>query len=189
MSNWLLDIISGTVDRRKPSVVFADGGTLDVDEGLVRPLVPALSSWWRGRRELGRVDRLRHRVGWQPLDPAGDTPLTGRWLVVVTTGTTDTALVPTVTEALAARGAEPVLWECAPDDDRAALVAKLTAFGDLAGVLVLPTTPASDADVAPADILLRTVRLVQALGDAAVSAPLWLATRGPASAGPGQRSA
>jgi hypothetical protein len=30
MSNWLLDIISGTVDRRKPSVVFADGGSVPI---------------------------------------------------------------------------------------------------------------------------------------------------------------
>ncbi|WP_055526380.1 type I polyketide synthase [Streptomyces graminilatus] len=162
--------------------IAALAGTLDVDEGLVRPLVPALSSWWRGRRELGRVDRLRHRIGWQPLDPAADSPLTGRWLVVVTTGTTDEATVRTVTEALAARGAEPVVWECAPDDDRTALVTALadadTPTDDLAGVLVLPSTPPQEGDVAPADFLFRTVRLVQALGDARVTAPLWLATRG-----------
>lgn len=30
MSNWLLDIISGTVDRRKPRVVFADGGSVPI---------------------------------------------------------------------------------------------------------------------------------------------------------------
>ncbi|MER6359103.1 beta-ketoacyl synthase N-terminal-like domain-containing protein, partial [Streptomyces sp. NPDC001634] len=160
--------------------ITALADTLDVDEGLVRPLVPALSSWWRGRRELGRVDGLRYRIGWQPVDPAADTPLTGRWLVVVAPGTADHAQVRTVAAALAARGAEPVLWECAPDEERAALAARLADAGTLAGVLALPAEEpsASDGEESPADVLFRTVRLVQALGDAQVTAPLWLATRG-----------
>ncbi|WP_369369077.1 type I polyketide synthase [Streptomyces sp. CG4] len=160
--------------------ITALADTLDVDEGLVRPLVPALSSWRRGRRELGRVDRLRYRIGWQPVDPAADNPLTGRWLVVVPSGTAGHTLARTVTEALAARGAEPVPWEYAPDEERAALAARLADTGTLAGVLALPADEdlAPDADPSPADVLLRTVRLVQALGDAQVTAPLWLATRG-----------
>lgn len=30
MGNWLLDIISNTGDRRKPRVVFADGGNVPI---------------------------------------------------------------------------------------------------------------------------------------------------------------
>ncbi|MEU6084960.1 type I polyketide synthase [Streptomyces sp. NPDC047108] len=161
--------------------------TLEVDEGLVRPLVPALSSWWRGRRELNRADRLRYRIGWHPLDPAPGTALSGRWLVVVTAGAGDRARVRTVTQALAANGAEPVLWECAPDEERTALATRLADTGDLAGVLALTAVDGTDGqdggygdggEVTPGDVLFRTVRLVQALGDAQVTAPLWLATRG-----------
>ncbi|MER6416498.1 type I polyketide synthase [Streptomyces humidus] len=155
--------------------IAALADTLDVDEGLVRPLVPALSSWWRGRREAGRVDRLRYRVAWHPLDPADAGPLTGRWLVVAPAGTADGSLAGAVTGALAAGGAETVLCEHAPDEERAGLAARIASLGDFAGVLALPV---EDADAPPADTLLRTVRLVQALGDAEVSAPLWLATRG-----------
>ncbi|MFF4591368.1 type I polyketide synthase [Streptomyces sp. NPDC001388] len=160
--------------------VAALADTLDVDEGLVRPLVPALSSWWRGRRELGRVDRLRHRVAWQPLDPAAGGPLTGRWLVLTTATAADGPLAAAVTEALRAGGAEPVPWTYAPDEERAALAARLTGLGTLTGVLALPAEerPDDDGQQPLADALLRTVRLVQALGDAEVTAPLWLATRG-----------
>nr|WP_229882520.1 type I polyketide synthase [Streptomyces alanosinicus] len=156
--------------------IAALADTLDVDEGLVRPLVPALSSWWRGRRELGRVDGLRYRVGWQPLDPGADTPLTGRWLVAVPSGTADDARARTVTDALAAHGAEPVPWEYAPDEEREALAARIAGLGALAGILALPS--GIDGELSPADFLFRTVRLVQALGDAQVTAPLWLATEG-----------
>ncbi|WP_443064641.1 type I polyketide synthase [Streptomyces sp. NBC_00582] len=165
--------------------IAALADTLDVDEGLVRPLVPALSSWWRGRRELDRVDRLRYRVTWQPLDPTAGGPLTGRWLVVAPATAADGSPAATVTEALRAGGAEPVLWEYAPDEERAALAARLAALGTFTGVLALPAdedpadeAPTGDGQRSLADALLRTVRLVQALGDAEVTAPLWLATRG-----------
>nr|WP_189788644.1 type I polyketide synthase [Streptomyces capitiformicae] len=163
--------------------IAALADTLDVDEGLVRPLLSPLSSWWRGRRESARVDRLRYRVGWQPFDPATGTPLTGRWLLAVPdTGHPD---LPTITEALAARGAEPVPWEYTPDAERADLAARIPGdLDDLAGVLVLPGSQAADdsGNTDPADVLFRTVRLLQALGDAQVTAPVWLATKGAVAA-------
>ncbi|WP_460073175.1 type I polyketide synthase [Streptomyces sp. YKOK-I1] len=155
--------------------IAALADTLDVDEGLVRPLVPALSSWWRGRRELGRVDRLRYRVAWHPLDPAAGGTLTGRWLVLAPAGTGDGPPAGAVTDALTTGGAEAVLREYAPDEERAELAARLTGLGPWAGVLALPV---EGDQASPADTLLRTLRLVQALGDAEVTAPLWLATRG-----------
>ncbi|MEW2161091.1 type I polyketide synthase [Streptomyces sp. NPDC007189] len=147
--------------------------TLEVDEGLLRPLLPALSTWWRGRRERGRVDRLRYRIAWQPLDPAPGTPLTGRWLLVVPDDAADDDLTRTVRDALTARGAEPVPFTVAAGEERAALATRLADTGTLEGVLALP---AGGDD--PAALALRAVRLVQALGDARVGAPLWLATRG-----------
>ncbi|KUO06720.1 hypothetical protein AQJ58_39255 [Streptomyces sp. DSM 15324] len=155
--------------------IAALADTLDVDEGLVRPLVPALSSWWRGRRELGRVDRLRYRVAWHPLDPASGGTLTGQWLVLAPAAAADGPQAGTVTDALTAAGADVVLLEYSPDEERAELAARLTGLAPCAGVLALPV---EDDQASPADALLRTLRLVQALGDAEVSAPLWLATRG-----------
>ncbi|WP_425264331.1 type I polyketide synthase [Streptomyces bungoensis] len=160
--------------------IAALAGTLEVDEGLVRPLVPALSSWWRGRREQGRVDRLRYRIAWQPLDAAAGPPLTGRWLLVVPAGPAGQALTRTVLDALAARGAEPVSFAYAPGEERDALAARLADAGTLTGVLALPgdaPEPAEGDPADPAGRILPAVRLIQALGDARVTAPLWLATR------------
>ncbi|MFD4683951.1 type I polyketide synthase, partial [Streptomyces sp. NPDC058461] len=178
--------------------IAALADTLDVDPGLLRPLVPALSTWWRGRRELGRVDRLRYRAAWRPAEPADGTPLTGRWLVAVPADTTGHDLTRTVVDALTARGAEALTWEYGPDETRSALAARLADTGPLAGVLALPTTDATATDspttggpktdgaatdgaatgaTPAATALTRALLLVQALGDADVTAPLWLATR------------
>ncbi|WP_307791429.1 type I polyketide synthase, partial [Streptomyces actuosus] len=157
--------------------VAALADTLDVDEGLVRPLVPALSSWVRGRRERNRVDQLRYRITWEPLDPGTGTPLTGRWLLAVPDGTAGDDLARTLADALTARGAEAVPFVYAPGEERAALAARLAETGTLAGVLALPAAGTPIEDDA-ADLALRTVRLVQALGDARTTVPLWLATSG-----------
>ncbi|MFJ3497051.1 type I polyketide synthase [Streptomyces sp. NPDC086091] len=178
--------------------IAALADTLDVDPGLLRPLVPALSTWWRGRRELGRVDRLRYRAAWRPAEPADGTPLTGRWLVAVPADTTGHDLTRTVVDALTARGAEALTWEYGPDETRSALAARLADTGPLAGVLALPTTDATASDspttggpktegaatdgaatgaTPAATALTRALLLLQALGDADVTAPLWLATR------------
>ncbi|GLW51810.1 hypothetical protein Stsp02_74700 [Streptomyces sp. NBRC 14336] len=162
--------------------IAALADTLEVDEGLLRPLVPALSTWWRGRRELGRVDRLRHRIAWQPLDAAPEARLTGRWLLVAP-DSADAELSGTVRDALAARGAEPVMFPYTVGEERDALAGRLAETGALAGVLALPPRVAESPAAAPAEtdpsaLALSVVRLLQALGDADVTAPLWLATRG-----------
>ncbi|MDL2081658.1 SDR family NAD(P)-dependent oxidoreductase [Streptomyces sp. GXMU-J15] len=182
--------------------IAALADTLQVDEGLLRPLVPALSTWWRGRRELGRVDRLRHRIAWQPLDAAPEARLAGRWLLAVP-DTADDALTRTVRDALAARGAEPVLFPYAAGEERGALVGRFAEVGAVAGVLALASAggpglsgsaePGGSGSVEPdssapgrsgsvepdsSALALPVVRLLQALGDAEVAAPLWLATRG-----------
>nr|WBO81705.1 SDR family NAD(P)-dependent oxidoreductase [Streptomyces sp. SBE_14.2] len=162
--------------------IAALADTLEVDEGLLRPLVPALSTWWRGRRELGRVDRLRHRIAWQPLDAAPEARLTGRWLLVAP-DSADAELSGTVRDALAARGAEPVMFPYTVGEERDALAGRLAETGALAGVLALPPRVAESPAAAPAEndpsaLALSVVRLLQALGDADVTAPLWLATHG-----------
>ncbi|WP_461025360.1 type I polyketide synthase, partial [Streptomyces heilongjiangensis] len=153
--------------------ITALADTLDVDPGLLRPLVPALSTWWRGHRALGRVDRLRYRVAWRPAEPADGTPLTGRWLVAVPEGTADDGLTRSVVDALAGRGAVALPWEYGPDEARSDLAARLADTGPLDGVLALPAPAGTPAAAA----LTRVAGLVQALGDADVTAPLWLATR------------
>ncbi|WP_438309920.1 type I polyketide synthase [Streptomyces sp. HUAS TT3] len=154
-------------------------------------LLPALSSWRRQSREQATVDGWRYRVTWKPLADPATTRLSGTWLVVVPEALSgpagDTAAA--VLRALADRGAEVRTVTVGPDTaDRDALTATLRAATDAAaapaGVLSLlalreDTDGSGDSGALRAHTgLLTTAALVQALGDADVSAPLWCATRG-----------
>ncbi|MET9606154.1 type I polyketide synthase [Streptomyces sp. NPDC006512] len=160
-------------------------------------LLPALSSWRRQSREQSTVDGWRYRVTWKPLTEATTTRLTGTWLVVVPEGLTGPAdeRARAVLRTLADRGAEVRTVTVAADAaGRDALAATLKAAtdgqDDPAGVLSLlaldagaGATPSPGAHTG----LLGTAALVQALGDADVSAPLWCLTRGAVSVARSER--
>ncbi|WP_203935324.1 SDR family NAD(P)-dependent oxidoreductase, partial [Virgisporangium ochraceum] len=134
-------------------------GALDLDGDTLRTVLPALSTWRRGRRDDATLDGWRYRVGWKPLGPLPAGTLTGTWLLVAEPGDgTDSAFGAGVADALSARGARVV--SAAPGDD-------LSAGGFEAVVSLL--------DVA------GTLALVQALDG--VDAPLWSVTRGAVSTG------
>ena len=156
--------------------VDALAGQLGLGEGALDDVVPALSSWWRGQREQSVVDGWRYRVNWQPVEAASNgSRLSGRWLAVVPAGSGLDAL------SGLADGLQPV--ECRPGagrDELAGLLRDAAAAGSVDGVVSLLALPV-DGDVAvdgvPAGVL-STAALVQALGDAEVSARLWVLTRG-----------
>ncbi|RSN53256.1 type I polyketide synthase, partial [Actinomadura sp. WAC 06369] len=138
-------------------------------------------------------DDWRYRAAWEPLGPAELPALDGIWLVVAPDA--DAADPDRYVRALAAHGAEAVVVRTGAAD-RAALTADLAralggAFpggtGTPAGVLsllALDARPLPDAPAVPFGTA-ATLALVQALGDAAVGAPLWAVTRGAVSAAPG----
>ncbi|MER5642628.1 type I polyketide synthase, partial [Kitasatospora sp. NPDC002227] len=130
------------------------------------PALPVLATWRSRRRERHTTDTWRYRTRWKPVTELNGTGLSGRWLLVATGEATD------VEAALAAHGAQPVRLTVAAGTTRAELAELLGEFaGDLAGVVAL-LEGAGEA-----------LALVQALGDAAVAAPLWLLTRGAVSVG------
>ncbi|MEH0434506.1 SDR family NAD(P)-dependent oxidoreductase [Streptomyces scabiei] len=155
-------------------------------------VLPALADWRRRRDERATVDSWRYRVDWRPLAdaPAGrtaDAP-TGTWLVAVTDGTEDDPAREAVVRALREAGAVPVpvvLTEA--HADRATLTAHLSeaSTGPVSGVLslvALDERPHPGHPHLPLGLAL-TLTLVQALGDAGVTAPLWCATRGAVTTG------
>ncbi|WP_369172978.1 type I polyketide synthase [Streptomyces sp. R28] len=154
-------------------------------------VLPVLADWRRARREQSALDSLRYEVRWRSVPEPEDAAPTGTWLVVgPDDDTTDAA-----TDALTGRGATVVRLRTPGDpagaDERAALAERLRdalrgpdesdRALPVAGVLSL-TGPTSDGKDGT-EALLRTLALVQALGDAQVGAPLWLATRGAVSVG------
>ncbi|WP_405652503.1 type I polyketide synthase [Streptomyces sp. RK9] len=163
-------------------------GALDVDEEApLRSVLPALTAWRRQRHEQSELDRWQYRVTWKPLAKQARAGLTGTWLVVARAGATDEPWLDASVRALEQAGARARVLRVDPQDaDRDTLRAQVTDaladHGDDAGNGTAVTGVLSLLACAPVDAL-PTLALVQALGDAEVSAPLWVATRGAVSVG------
>ncbi|WUI04265.1 SDR family NAD(P)-dependent oxidoreductase [Spirillospora sp. NBC_00431] len=118
----------------------------------------------------------RYRIAWRPLAPAPGAPVDGRWLLVVAAGRSDDPWATASAAMLTEAGAEvTTVVHDAAGHDRETLAARLrNAVNDdteIRGVLSLLAGPAG------------ALTLIQALGDAEISAPLWAATRGAVSTG------
>ncbi|MFE7927868.1 type I polyketide synthase [Streptomyces sp. NPDC057456] len=146
-------------------------------------LVPVLTDWRRGRRERSSAAKLRYTVTWKPLERESVGVPGGRWLVVVP----DDARPDELLTAMTGLGFDHLLLT-AGETDRSALAARLThvlADCEVSGVLSLqalgqrPGTGPQD----PTALTASTLALVQALGDAGVTVPLWCATRGAVNIG------
>ncbi|AYN31194.1 hypothetical protein DUI70_0691 [Streptomyces albus] len=129
--------------------------------------------------------RHHHEVVWRSVSGLSDTArLTGRWLCVLPSASPDPEAYEALRTALADAGAEPVSLTHEPDTSREELAARLTEAAEdtgLAGVVsLLPLSEGEHEDVPSG--LLHSALLVQALGDAGISAPLWTLTRGAVAA-------
>ncbi|WP_438021147.1 type I polyketide synthase [Sorangium sp. So ce315] len=179
--------------------------TLRLDERGLRPsleaLLPALAAHQRERREQDAVDARRYRVAWRPIveglqsgAPPGD--VAGPWLLVVPAALAEDPLAQAVARALADRGAQVVAIPVESAAGREALAERLRrallAPGDgraprgVISLLALAEGPLPERPAPPPGLAL-TLALAQALGDAAVHAPLWLLTRGAVSVGRSDR--
>ncbi|MFB7469496.1 type I polyketide synthase [Kitasatospora sp. NPDC056184] len=161
--------------------------TLDLDApDTLLPLLPSLASWRRRSREQAVTDSWRYRITWKPLaEPTPGAP-SGTWLLVTPAGRSGT---DPVADALTQQGMTLLPLEIGADDsDREALAARIREALDgtaPAGVLSLlaltegrhPGHPELPAGFA------HTLTLIQALGDAGIDAPLWLATRSAVTTG------
>ena len=181
------------------------GPSLELDERAVA----ALSSWHRQRRQESRVDGWRYRVAWRPAAcAAAAAAMSGTWLVLVPAAGGDQTAV---TAVLGALGTETVVLEVAGRGPRGAGRAAAGAGRPRLRGRAVPAGPdwrrddrqrpgqqrpgrsalanSALADSALADgalassALLATLTAVQALGDAAVTAPLWCLTRGAVAVG------
>ncbi|MEU4303798.1 SDR family NAD(P)-dependent oxidoreductase, partial [Kitasatospora aureofaciens] len=171
----------------------ADMLALDDNDPAGTPLgavLPALSQWHRRSLEDRTLDGWRHRITWHPVpETAKAGPDEGTWLVVVPED--GHAHQDAVADCLAALdGPGGVLRLDVPATaGRDVLAHRLgetlastAAAAPLAGVVSLLGLVEESADglVTPAGFA-ATVALVQAIGDAGASAPLWTVTRGAVS--------
>ncbi|MFI6640456.1 type I polyketide synthase [Streptomyces sp. NPDC050504] len=154
-------------------------------------MVPLLSSWRRSQSDHATTEAWRYRIAWHPVATEPHGALSGTWLVAVPPvrqrgpgGDAHTAVL----HALRERGATVVVVQ-PTDDSRDALAARLreaAADGAPAGVLSLLASADGPHPAHPAlpHGLALNLALVQALGDAEVHCPLWLATRAAVSVSP-----
>ena len=170
--------------------------TLDLDEerGLARVL-PALAAWRRREARRSATAGWRYQVQWAPAPASGPAVLPGRWLLV-TSGAAGG--VDLVTEwcagVLAAAGAEVIVARVPAAGDRAEMAAALTlaltgepgepGVSGVVSLLALAEGPVPGYPVVP-EGLAGTLALVQGLGDAGVTAPLWVLTQGAVTTGAG----
>jgi acyl transferase domain-containing protein/acyl carrier protein len=146
---------------------------LELQEGLLGEVLPAMSAWRKQYRDQSMVDSWRYRVSWLPVEDVQAESLPGTWLVVVPKGFEHHELV----KAIALKADVEVL-EFA-DADRAALTAQLGSHAP-AGVLSLLALDDTPHPLHPSMSTggTATVALAQALADAGVSGKLWCVTTG-----------
>ncbi|MFI7135970.1 SDR family NAD(P)-dependent oxidoreductase, partial [Nonomuraea sp. NPDC050153] len=155
---------------------------LKVDADALRSVLPALSSLRDAERKRSALDDWRYKLVWRGVSAPNAAGITGTtWLVAVPAAGGEPRIVQDVLDGLSARAARvhPLV---VGGEDRAALAEAIRAEArpGLTGVLSL--LPLDDEPHEEHPTLSRgaaaTVTLVQALADAEVSAPLWLATSG-----------
>ncbi|WP_203721065.1 type I polyketide synthase, partial [Paractinoplanes brasiliensis] len=147
----------------------------------LQQLMPALSRWMRQRHGRTALSQWWYQLDWVPLRGEPAARLHGRWLLVVPSGYTGAE-----PEILARHGADVRVVEVDPAavrrDELADLLRHTVERGE--PVQAVASLLAADDGPDPAGTgVTGTLVLVQALGDAAVDAPLWLLTRGAAGAG------
>ena len=159
------------------------------DADRLGAVLPSLTSWRRRERDESATAHWRYRTSWAPVDEPSPARLSGTWLLV--SGAAEAATAQDCARALTARGARTVLVELDQDGlDRASIAARIgaAAADGLSGVvslLALAETPLPGSDPVPAG-LAGTLGLLQALGDAGLTAPLWALTRGAVAAAPAE---
>ncbi|WP_182877369.1 type I polyketide synthase [Microbispora sp. H10670] len=148
--------------------------------------------YWRETPALpdADLDAWRYKIDWHEV-PAGAPALTGAWLVAVPGGEIGDGAreaVATLTAGIAGRGATVEVLETGADRAATADAVRRALAGGtpLAGVLSLlafDERPHPRHDALPAGTA-ATLTLVQALGDAGVTAPVWCVTRRGVGTGP-----
>ncbi|WP_035931249.1 KR domain-containing protein, partial [Pseudofrankia saprophytica] len=160
-------------------------GAVEPDE--VEPVLPALAALLEESRQDAAVAHWRYRTEWREVAPPAPRELSGHWLVLVPASLAETE---PWSGALERRGAT-VTRLAVP-----AGVERTTLAEDLAGAMaarpprgVVSALPMDETPhpghPAIAAGLTGTLRLVGALVDLGVEAPVWSLTRGAVAAAPG----
>ncbi len=165
---------------------------MDGDEPLMAVL-PALADWRRRRGADREQDALRYKEEWVRIPAPERVALEGTWLLVAEPGGAGEAAARACARRMEAHGARTVHIGVGPGGGRRELRRALAdAPGPVAGVVSVQA-PGAGAGTSGAPAVppgpAATAALLQALGEAGVSAPVWCLTSGAVAAAPGDRIA
>ncbi|MFC4536968.1 SDR family NAD(P)-dependent oxidoreductase [Sphaerisporangium dianthi] len=171
---------SGFWDALRQEDLASLADRLDVAPDALGEVVPALSDLWDDHRDHNVVDSWRYKIAWRPIAERPETTLSGTWIVAVPPAGHAGETVAPVVRGLRDRGVDVVTVEAGERADLGELLRRWSGGESPDGVLSLlalddrphPLHPELSAGCA------GTVALVQALGDAGVTAPLWCVTAG-----------
>ncbi|MFB8413905.1 type I polyketide synthase [Streptomyces albidoflavus] len=162
----------------------------------VAPALPVLAAWRRARRESAAADSRRYTVTWRPVRPAADpraaTGTDATWLLVTPSEAPGEGLAADAETALgrrlAADGARVLTLRLSPETlaDRTETTRRLRELHETAGdgTGTAATGVVSLLALAEPAALAPALTLLQGLGDAGVTAPLWCLTTGAVAIGP-----
>ncbi|MFF3249386.1 SDR family NAD(P)-dependent oxidoreductase, partial [Streptomyces sp. NPDC002870] len=164
-------------------------GTLGLSEdGALREVLPALSSWRRQRQQRSTVDGWRYRIVWRPQPEPEQGTLEGSWLIVVPADHENDDLVQSTSRALGNRARLMPVSTSTSHAELAERLAVLHSEADGPGPLHVVSLLALDDQDADGHAgvsggLLCTIALAQALADTDLNARLWGVTQGAISIG------
>ncbi|MDO0924382.1 SDR family NAD(P)-dependent oxidoreductase [Streptomyces sp. TG1A-8] len=164
--------------------------TLNVPEDALGVVLPALTTLRERHLERTAVDSWRYRATWEPVIVRGTTPVEGRWLLLQPPGAVpleglEEFLPGLVRVSCAARDRDGLartirdaVGDAAPDGVLSCLSEAVPETVDVPGTAISDDADAGSVALSAADAgVAATLAVVQALGDAAVAAPLWVVTR------------
>ncbi|WP_146165554.1 SDR family NAD(P)-dependent oxidoreductase [Murinocardiopsis flavida] len=172
-----------SVSAEEPDELAARMG---VDPAAVRVVLPALEKMREQDRERSLADEWRYKLTWRPVHGRKAGDLVGRWLVLVPEGLAEDKAARAIMDGLQALDGVPVQILPVAADSREGLAEAIRTAadgdGDQAEVAGVVSLLALDDDPHPvhpgmSQGMAATILAVQALADAAVSAPFWLVTR------------
>ncbi|MEK0771738.1 type I polyketide synthase, partial [Mycobacterium ulcerans] len=155
--------------------------SIGVTASAMQTVLPALSSWRRAERTQSELDSWRYQVTWlsSPATPSSIT-LSGIWLLIVPSELAKTDPVIGCAAALEAHGAlVTIITIFEPDFNRSLMGASLKDIGShISGVISFLGIHGSEFSDSGA---VKTLNLVQAMGDVHLDVPLWCLTQGAVS--------
>ncbi|RDG34202.1 SDR family NAD(P)-dependent oxidoreductase, partial [Streptomyces corynorhini] len=162
--------------------------TLGLPQETLDTVIPRLTELRRERVERAETDGWRYRVEWEPVEIPAETAPSGRWLLLQQPGAVPLAglerFVPRLErltcDAKDRKRLAALLESAADGAEPAGVLSCLSLTGQDSGPVVSgPVVSGPDSGV-----VVDTTTVIQALGDAGVTAPLWAVTR--AGFGPGR---